>query len=474
MLYNSRVVFNKTNIPFIFSTVFASITSYGRSGLIINSEDNTEGKWKGTNNYYTGETTNIYRTGGAPSSIKLFSKSNARIPLNIGYPGFKNIEVTAPGPGKYNIVTRFMHSNFATASTNFFHEYLIVYATVFQKINNQFVQKTFTSQLNGYWTSDEASMWNNEEYMKPVLNKIPITLETGNAETYVISIRLEYDLYDANGRFYFDPAVELEPIVSYSYHWTDAYDLIVDALTPVVNADSSEAVSTLAYIKDADGYDEDLLYSYLTEAASSALGVNGRQYTFAITDLLVVLRNSIADDDPKSLFVPLMNMYQWASEYFTTDRVTITINKAPVGTVDEPDALPSTPSFSDYAYSVGSSNIKTLIWDPIVNLMTGDYRVDNQDDLDAIGAKVNDIATNSLISLISGLTPIDDVIFNRFTTPKTAYVTYAISDILNSIYTVIDADVQDELQGVLDAISTDIDSVLSVQKLVLTYTNTSV
>jgi hypothetical protein len=321
-LIGSRVVINKINVPVIFDNVFTTITANSKTALIINSEDSTTGKWKGYNLYYFGETSNVYRTGGAPSSIRLRSKSNIRLPLNVGFPGFKNIEITAPDYGKYFLISRFMHSNLATASINALQDYVILFATVFQKVNDQFVKKELNSQLHGVWLTD-TSIWNNEEYVRPILNKIPILFESsGNAATLVVSVRLEYDLYDANGRVYFDPAIELVPVTDFSYVTNSNFSDIINAIK--ANTEDGDTITNLESL-DSSNFDQDAINtSFNTSATVVSFTLTNR--VFNLLEVLNILKNATTDEDSLTILNALINLEDLTT-IFTSVLISLNITK---------------------------------------------------------------------------------------------------------------------------------------------------
>jgi hypothetical protein len=259
IITTNTTAINKEYLLVVFEEDVTNIQIYGDTALIINSEDNTEGKWKAYNNYYVGETTNVYRTDGAPSAIRLKSNSNVRVPLNIGYEDFKNLEVTADAPGNYNLIIKFMHSNLATASVTSLQDYLIAFITYYKNFNSKFVKKELSSHTAGHWETDSVSIWNNEEYVKPLQCVIPLKIEGITDELRTVSVRLEYDLYDANGRVYFDPAIELVPateptlktITDFEYNYTTDFKTdIWSVITTNANISYSTTTDMITDLND--------------------------------------------------------------------------------------------------------------------------------------------------------------------------------------------------------------------------------
>jgi hypothetical protein len=216
--FSSRVVIDKINVP--IKVPVSGMTCYGRNGLIVNSENDFEGKSKFTNGTYHGENYNVYRQGGAVSSIRLYGRNNIRVPLQVGFDMFKNIEVTATEPGPYNMVLHMIHTGYADAQQALLPRRFVVRMKAWQQ--EQFGDgsgtalkfREFNSQTNGWWTRHNSSeeVWKNIEIYFPYTCTIPVTLYEPDAEApgaLTVKVRVEFDFYDANGYCYLDPQVDL-------------------------------------------------------------------------------------------------------------------------------------------------------------------------------------------------------------------------------------------------------------------------
>jgi hypothetical protein len=221
---NSRVVINRLNIPVILPVNTIPINvCYGRTGLIINSENEHDGKSKFTNGWYHGENYNVYREGGAPSSIRLYGRSDLRNPLQVGFEPYRNIRVTAEDPGKYILKLYAITAGFTVAQEPKLPRRVVVQAQAWEA--EQFAdgsgsalqQRLYDSQTHGAWRrNDEEVVWKNEEIYNAYVMEMPLDLPDPGAsgeDTLTVDVRLEFDFYAPDGFFYFDPLVELEPVV---------------------------------------------------------------------------------------------------------------------------------------------------------------------------------------------------------------------------------------------------------------------
>ena len=210
---SSRLVIDKINVP----VLWPALTSYGRTGIIVNSDGGVEGRWKGRNEYYYGENWNARREGGGLSSLKLWGTTNARLPLQVGFAGFRNFRVTAPAPGRYLLKVHGAHKMFPEPDVAFLSRRVVVKAVAGAVVgtdaaNDPVIKPVeYDSQTCGWWEPDAEAIWHNDDGVEPVVCVIPLELpDTGDLADLSVDVRLEYDWDNPQGYFYLDPLPELE------------------------------------------------------------------------------------------------------------------------------------------------------------------------------------------------------------------------------------------------------------------------
>jgi hypothetical protein len=204
---NSRVVLNRSNVP----VFFPAMTTFARNGLIVNSDSGVTGKWKGSNGYFQGENYKVYRDGGAPSSLRLFGRDDARVPLQVGFEGFRNLRVTAPAPGSHKLVLHAMHVWMNPERVVNIPHYVVANVEVMQPMGDAtgLCPMRLNSQTHGWWEADPESTWKHAESLGPVAPVrcvIPLDIpDSPDGSALTVDVRLEFDLYDPNGYFFLDP-----------------------------------------------------------------------------------------------------------------------------------------------------------------------------------------------------------------------------------------------------------------------------
>ena len=187
--------------------IYYNQTPYFDDCVLINNVAGVTGKWYGTNYYYTGQSWNAYRTGGANSALKLTGTVSEQhyTHLELAPPPFRGLEWTPGATGAATATLYVAHKNMTNPT--FLPKRLKTYVSVpyFDPAVSEYQPKTVMGDIEGQWLDDSASTWNNDTGLSQWKLVIPFNVtEAGQAVTF----RIYYDWYDATGYLYLDPKVD--------------------------------------------------------------------------------------------------------------------------------------------------------------------------------------------------------------------------------------------------------------------------
>jgi len=163
------------------------------------------GTWQAETQNFSGVTWNVYRTGGAPVSIKLqknvnYTGSDTGRPLWIAPPTFKAFEWTPGSVGNYTAKVYVAFKNFTTPE-DFKDKFVVIL-----EIPRAQGRDVLYSSIQGTWSDDSVSTWNNDSGLTQKVLELPFTATL----TEAVSVRMHFKWHDAVGYMYLDPNVVFE------------------------------------------------------------------------------------------------------------------------------------------------------------------------------------------------------------------------------------------------------------------------
>jgi hypothetical protein len=201
----THLLINNSNIP--LSTTWGNGTPSTNGSFTVNNDAGVAGNWYSTNYYYEGRTWSVYRTGGAPASIKfegLVSQYDSNT-LKLPEKPFGGIRyVTQSGDIGSNKTVQIFAAikNFASPADIF--RYLNVnFSVPYISGGNQ--KRKMYSTRSVIWEPDTTSVWNGEVGLTLYKALVPVDEITLVGET--IDIDVEFFWYGVGSYAYLDPKI---------------------------------------------------------------------------------------------------------------------------------------------------------------------------------------------------------------------------------------------------------------------------
>lgn len=194
--YGSSVFVNTSNVAIWTTELIPASEDYL---LCTCNNDGADGHFIHRGSTGIADTWNVYRTNGAPASIKLTQSTSASGVMVLGRKPFHGILLTPTSAGRHILKAHVAYKGFQTDELG---QNMIVSVSM---QNAEGITETFWSNVHGRWTDDNDAVWNNDTDLTQKCLEIPMDLTSVNP----LDIRVFYSWQHASGFVYLDPAIEL-------------------------------------------------------------------------------------------------------------------------------------------------------------------------------------------------------------------------------------------------------------------------
>jgi hypothetical protein len=182
--------------------VLVTVDTNTQTQVYVNNNAGVSGYWRGRNCSFDAYTSNVFRTGGASSAIKLDMGATAFVTSGLGVwlaPPPLPAKPVAPGGTGVKTVTVFMAYKFFSS---FDPSKLRIYVEVPSGAGTD--RLTYDSFHDGLWTTD-ASAWNNDSGL--TIMKCTMVVQVDRNEN--LGIRIQHLWYQASAYAYIDPKIQI-------------------------------------------------------------------------------------------------------------------------------------------------------------------------------------------------------------------------------------------------------------------------